>query len=418
MARNNNSHTSVTINRTNIVDTILQKSTKDQQAAPATPTIISSTSTLITNTTNDSKYLHKKFKKFCATVDSNTSHNNNNNRGEATVASNVSNVIAGGLLHNNINNNNNSEIVENKNSWSPAQSIANHELLTRSVQHTTNNNSNNNEDLSLRNNNHFVSVPLSPPKHLLTTEEEKQLVKDIIDINNENFMHQSANPLINQSTSSFLITPTPSGSQFVTVTTLGNHNSNFQPTEHRHKISNHQQQQEVLGSFSQTPNGNFVIINNQAPADSSHHHQQPTTTTTTISSTVPTATSGSTPGRYICPYCSLNCAKPSVLQKHIRAHTNERPFPCTLCGFAFKTKSNLYKHCRLVYLHHHHHESWTGSVKINFFSFVSLDLELIFKGVTEKLIRPVHWLRLKTTKTDVPLNPVILTKQIRHNWKR
>lgn len=51
-------------------------------------------------------------------------------------------------------------------------------------------------------------------------------------------------------------------------------------------------------------------------------------------------------GRYVCPYCKLACTKPSVLQKHIRAHTNERPYPCEPCGFAFKTKSNLYKHCR------------------------------------------------------------------------
>ncbi|XP_065369668.1 uncharacterized protein shn isoform X2 [Calliphora vicina] len=51
-------------------------------------------------------------------------------------------------------------------------------------------------------------------------------------------------------------------------------------------------------------------------------------------------------GRYKCPYCDLSCTKPSVLQKHIRAHTNERPYPCEICGIAFKTKSNLYKHCR------------------------------------------------------------------------
>lgn len=56
------------------------------------------------------------------------------------------------------------------------------------------------------------------------------------------------------------------------------------------------------------------------------------------------ADSHSTPGRYICQYCQLICTKPSVLEKHIRAHTNERPYPCTLCGFAFKTKSNLHKH--------------------------------------------------------------------------
>ncbi|KAL1513085.1 hypothetical protein ABEB36_002556 [Hypothenemus hampei] len=51
-------------------------------------------------------------------------------------------------------------------------------------------------------------------------------------------------------------------------------------------------------------------------------------------------------GKYVCHYCNLVCAKPSVLQKHIRAHTNERPYPCTSCGFSFKTRSNLYKHCR------------------------------------------------------------------------
>ena len=38
------------------------------------------------------------------------------------------------------------------------------------------------------------------------------------------------------------------------------------------------------------------------------------------------------------------CAKPSVLDKHIRTHTNERPYPCRECGFAFKTNSNLSKH--------------------------------------------------------------------------
>eukprot|EP00092_Neocalanus_flemingeri_P003719 GFUD01003996.1.p1 GENE.GFUD01003996.1~~GFUD01003996.1.p1 ORF type:complete len:2148 (-),score=343.88 GFUD01003996.1:108-6551(-) len=46
----------------------------------------------------------------------------------------------------------------------------------------------------------------------------------------------------------------------------------------------------------------------------------------------------------VCPYCQLSCPKPSVLEKHIRTHTNERPYPCESCGFSFKTKSNLYKH--------------------------------------------------------------------------
>lgn len=50
------------------------------------------------------------------------------------------------------------------------------------------------------------------------------------------------------------------------------------------------------------------------------------------------------PGKYQCTYCGRLCAKPSVLQKHIRSHTGERPYPCPPCGFSFKTKSNLYKH--------------------------------------------------------------------------
>ncbi|XP_047454547.1 transcription factor HIVEP3 [Mugil cephalus] len=50
------------------------------------------------------------------------------------------------------------------------------------------------------------------------------------------------------------------------------------------------------------------------------------------------------PGKYVCNFCGRPCAKPSVLQKHIRSHTGERPYPCAPCGFSFKTKSNLYKH--------------------------------------------------------------------------
>ncbi|XP_052873840.1 uncharacterized protein LOC128279161 [Anopheles cruzii] len=64
------------------------------------------------------------------------------------------------------------------------------------------------------------------------------------------------------------------------------------------------------------------------------------------SAIAPGAASGSSTGRYVCPYCQMNCSKPSVLEKHIRRHTNERPFKCVLCGIAFKTKSNLYKHRR------------------------------------------------------------------------
>lgn len=315
-------------------------SAKDQIVTSiATSTTINSSSPVTStssSTANDSKYLHKKFKKFCATVDSSSHQISNNNSHNNTIAntptSTPTTAIDGRL-------NNNSEIVVNKNNNS---SINNSQSSVR---------------ISVNNNNlQSLSVPSSHPKHSLTTEEEKQLVKDIIDINNENFMHhQSANNYYNnnhhlnnnQSTSSFLIAPAASGSQFVTVTTLGNHNSNLQLADHRQKLTSSNQQQETIGSFNQTLNGNFVIVSQPSSvAPQVVDYQQLSSAISTVPATSTTTTTTSTPGRYICPYCQLNCAKPSVLQKHIRAHTNERPYPCNLCGFAFKTKSNLYKHCR------------------------------------------------------------------------
>nr|XP_055027688.1 human immunodeficiency virus type I enhancer-binding protein 2 homolog [Misgurnus anguillicaudatus]XP_055027689.1 human immunodeficiency virus type I enhancer-binding protein 2 homolog [Misgurnus anguillicaudatus]XP_055027690.1 human immunodeficiency virus type I enhancer-binding protein 2 homolog [Misgurnus anguillicaudatus]XP_055027691.1 human immunodeficiency virus type I enhancer-binding protein 2 homolog [Misgurnus anguillicaudatus]XP_055027692.1 human immunodeficiency virus type I enha len=62
-------------------------------------------------------------------------------------------------------------------------------------------------------------------------------------------------------------------------------------------------------------------------------------------------------GKYVCQYCGRACAKPSVLKKHIRSHTGERPYPCIPCGFSFKTKSNLYKHRKS-----HAHAVKAGSV--------------------------------------------------------
>lgn len=83
-----------------------------------------------------------------------------------------------------------------------------------------------------------------------------------------------------------------------------------------------------------------IIINNTA-----------TTTTTTIATTTTTTNDivvnqNNSTGRNICPFCNSTFNKPSVLEKHIRTHTNERPYPCEICNLAFKTKSNYYKHCR------------------------------------------------------------------------
>ncbi|XP_076862944.1 zinc finger protein 831 [Brachyhypopomus gauderio] len=51
-------------------------------------------------------------------------------------------------------------------------------------------------------------------------------------------------------------------------------------------------------------------------------------------------------GKHVCLHCGRDCLKPSVLEKHLRCHTGERPYPCLTCGISFKTQSNLYKHKR------------------------------------------------------------------------
>uniref|UniRef100_A0A8D0G2R6 C2H2-type domain-containing protein n=1 Tax=Sphenodon punctatus TaxID=8508 RepID=A0A8D0G2R6_SPHPU len=35
-----------------------------------------------------------------------------------------------------------------------------------------------------------------------------------------------------------------------------------------------------------------------------------------------------------------------MLKKHIRTHTDVRPYHCTYCNFSFKTKGNLTKHMK------------------------------------------------------------------------
>ena len=51
-------------------------------------------------------------------------------------------------------------------------------------------------------------------------------------------------------------------------------------------------------------------------------------------------------GRYVCKSCGIRCKKPSMLKKHIRTHSNFRPYTCGHCNFSFKTKGNLTKHMK------------------------------------------------------------------------
>lgn len=36
-------------------------------------------------------------------------------------------------------------------------------------------------------------------------------------------------------------------------------------------------------------------------------------------------------GRYVCSQCGIRCKKPSMLKKHIKTHSNERPYTCKYC---------------------------------------------------------------------------------------
>lgn len=38
-------------------------------------------------------------------------------------------------------------------------------------------------------------------------------------------------------------------------------------------------------------------------------------------------------GKYVCLECGIRCKKPSMLKKHIRTHTDVRPYTCPHCEF-------------------------------------------------------------------------------------
>lgn len=52
-------------------------------------------------------------------------------------------------------------------------------------------------------------------------------------------------------------------------------------------------------------------------------------------------------GKYECPKCMWRARKLCVLKRHIMvSHANFKPFLCTYCKVAFKTKGNLVRHTK------------------------------------------------------------------------
>lgn len=137
------------------------------------------------------------------------------------------------------------------------------------------------------------------------------------------------------------------------IVTLQSHNISYVSNIHRYEVNfdkkfscsdvvsnSHGQKSSILDTNLYKYNYVKSDDNVSPERDQNNHESEKR------SEEVPPQPDKSSGGKYVCNYCNLACSKPSVLQKHIRAHTNERPYPCVSCGFSFKTRSNLYKHRR------------------------------------------------------------------------
>ena len=52
---------------------------------------------------------------------------------------------------------------------------------------------------------------------------------------------------------------------------------------------------------------------------------------------------------HVCTYCQKIFDRPSLLERHIRSHTGEKPFPCPHCNYRASYRGNLNRH--VIHVH-------------------------------------------------------------------
>ncbi|XP_064460676.1 zinc finger protein 64-like isoform X1 [Ornithodoros turicata] len=97
------------------------------------------------------------------------------------------------------------------------------------------------------------------------------------------------------------------------------------------------------------PNTTFFVTSaaTAAPAPSNPALLAPPNTSVLCSARCrPAPTAGDTKARFPCSFCPYSCASESMLIRHLRTHTGEKPFRCRYCPYASTREHSLTLHER------------------------------------------------------------------------